>query len=95
MTAPLPHRARIAGDGTSYTGNNPDPVVYNDTKLYFRGRLVLSAIIDDIAKVRRSLLSTSCLCCYSHQCVFWGCVLCMWCRCVRMRVYGVVVCVCK
>ncbi len=38
-------------DGTSYTGNNSEPVVFNGTIMYFRGRLILDAIFSDLVEV--------------------------------------------
>lgn len=37
-------------DGSSYTGNRSDPVVYQNQTMYFRGRLVLDALLRDIVK---------------------------------------------
>jgi len=35
-------------DGSSYTANRDDPLLYNGTNIYFRGKRVLDAILDDL-----------------------------------------------
>lgn len=37
-------------DGTSFSGNNPDPVVVDGTSLYFRGKLIMDQIMETLLK---------------------------------------------
>jgi hypothetical protein len=43
-------------DGSSYTSNVADPVPYNGTVLYFRGRRLLDEIFTDLVQVCQLLL---------------------------------------
>jgi len=42
-------------DGASLTGNRDNPLIYNDTKLWMRGKRVLDAVIDHLMSLEPSL----------------------------------------